>query len=469
MTIIRRADRRWKEAWLLIKALDFGNETYNLPSPHHAALNIVYLRKLSHFPTNECSRESHFDQHFDSSRESSWKGLCWQRRNNAPLPSRLPSLERSRRRVVWLFQRYGTNTVVYKVRIEILDQVYLHSNPPCLINSLGKRKKREWATFLPLALDIISCSAAKTSQSEEHRPDRQRTTRTRGSSTSTSSPVRKRRRTHGSAAPSRNKQATTIDQEEYIRLKLSLCQVNRGGPNDLDCPVEGCHYIQMNGRMPDLRRHIRTHIRKDAEIRCKGVPWQDFMQHRHPFPTISDEQPYAVPNEDGLWIGGCLKTFSRADALKRHLRNTSCMGLDHKQHHWWHTWWTCLSNRLKVEKGIPVSYEREEKKKFLDDGLVIRDLTNHSRYTHFWNGAIRYYWLDLVTKEKVERKWVEEKMISAERKKKIVWKRKLPVLDQLWIYCTLSGILSVPSIDFGGYQGLAVVNMKIFASPRMTD
>jgi len=130
------------------------------------------------------------------------------------------------------------------------------------------------------------------------------------------------KRTHGSA-PSRNRQAT--DQVEDIRVQLSLCRVRRERLNDLVCPVAGCQYKQLNGRMPDFRRHIRTHIRKEAEIRCKGVPWQDFIRNRQLFPKISvDEQPYFVPEDDGLWIGGCLKTFSRADALKRHRRNTSC-------------------------------------------------------------------------------------------------------------------------------------------------
>ena len=160
---------------------------------------------------------------------------------------------------------------------------------------------------------------------------------TRGVSTSSSSSSRARKRprsdkrTHGSA-PSRNRQAT-IDQVEELRVKLSLCRVRNRDRVDLDCPVLGCQYRQSNGRMPDFRRHVRTHMRGDGEIRCKGIPWENFEQRRHLCPTIpSDQQPYAVPDEDGLWIGGCLKTFSRADALKRHLRNTSCTGLNHNRH-----------------------------------------------------------------------------------------------------------------------------------------
>jgi hypothetical protein len=253
---------------------------------------------------------------------------------------------------------------------------------PCILNILnsdGRREisaRRAWGAFLPLAMDIIRCSAAQISRPPEdgfqsdsdsvqrdrsclsngsERNDKDdvylppgpsstgvRCQRThnplpsgskRGTSTpsSMSSPPCKSpptsRRTRGSA-PSRNRQAAK-DQVEDIRVKLSLCRVRREKLNDLVCPVTDCQYEQLNGRMPDFRRHIKTHIPKEAEIRCKGIQWQDFIRHRRLFPKISvDERPYAVPGEDGLWIGGCLKTFSRADALRRHRRNTSCVALD---------------------------------------------------------------------------------------------------------------------------------------------
>jgi hypothetical protein len=239
-------------------------------------------------------------------------------------------------------------------------------------NSNDRRKvslKRAWGAFLPLAIDIIKCSAAQSSgpssdgfQSDSQPEQRQCSRnddeyppsypigisdqqtpnplpsggRPTSTSESTSTPARpsKRlrtdRRTHGSA-PSRNKQATS-DQVEDIRVKLSHCRVNREQLKDLICPVIGCQYKQLNGRMPDFRRHIRTHIRKDGRSVVKVSLGKDFGRHRHLFPKVSmDQPPYAVPDEDGLWIGGCLKTFSRADALKRHLRNTSCVGLNHNR------------------------------------------------------------------------------------------------------------------------------------------
>jgi hypothetical protein len=147
---------------------------------------------------------------------------------------------------------------------------------------------------------------------------------TLNASATTSSRAPKRRRTdkHDSV-PSRNRQETP-DQINLILATLSLRRV-RG--SDLSCPAIDCKYQQTNGRMPDFRRHLRTHLPK-TEIRCKGVTWQEFIRNPHRFPHIPQcEQPYTIPGEAEMWIGGCLKTFSRRDALKRHLRNTCCVAL----------------------------------------------------------------------------------------------------------------------------------------------
>lgn len=132
---------------------------------------------------------------------------------------------------------------------------------------------------------------------------------------------RKDKRIRGSP-PSRNKQATT-DQVEVLRRSL---RCDKSEESNLVCPFPGCMYEQHNGRMPDFRRHIRTHIRKDGEVRCKGISWDDVLSFPQRFRNVAHEKPYTVPNEPGLWVGGCLKTFSRADALKRHLNTTSCEG-----------------------------------------------------------------------------------------------------------------------------------------------
>ncbi|KAI0754261.1 hypothetical protein C8Q80DRAFT_1117030 [Daedaleopsis nitida] len=91
------------------------------------------------------------------------------------------------------------------------------------------------------------------------------------------------------------------------------------------CPF--CPYVQRNQRKPDLKRHIETHMSPEESPRwiCCGVPVgrapalgvPDEIAHEEPFEFVGMEM-----------VGGCRKTFSRRDALSRHLRRTrgECYG-----------------------------------------------------------------------------------------------------------------------------------------------
>ena len=77
------------------------------------------------------------------------------------------------------------------------------------------------------------------------------------------------------------------------------------------CPH--CNYVQKSRRKQDLERHIETHFAENKHV-CRGVP-------------ASEADAYRVPKalQDGPgWIGGCGATFSRRDALLRHLRIYRC-------------------------------------------------------------------------------------------------------------------------------------------------
>ncbi|KAE9405643.1 hypothetical protein BT96DRAFT_811876, partial [Gymnopus androsaceus JB14] len=82
------------------------------------------------------------------------------------------------------------------------------------------------------------------------------------------------------------------------------------------CPV--CKWEQVNKRLPDFQRHLKTHARADKEDRtmgwwCKGIPEgaEEYLFHDH------------------MRVGGCCQTFSRRDALKRHTSNMNvpCTGV----------------------------------------------------------------------------------------------------------------------------------------------
>ncbi|KAF4604084.1 hypothetical protein EYR40_001267 [Pleurotus pulmonarius] len=87
------------------------------------------------------------------------------------------------------------------------------------------------------------------------------------------------------------------------------------------CPE--CGWVQRNKRVPDFRRHVLSHVRpSDGDHSkgwwCKGVLASSIPGFHGEGYQFAGEQRY----------GGCLKTFSRRDALKRHLDNpnVACLG-----------------------------------------------------------------------------------------------------------------------------------------------
>ncbi|KAH9902581.1 hypothetical protein C8Q73DRAFT_670866 [Cubamyces lactineus] len=86
--------------------------------------------------------------------------------------------------------------------------------------------------------------------------------------------------------------------------------------NRWKCPY--CRYVQTNQRKPDLARHINTHTSTDEEWVCCGVPLGDAELTKDVPAEVLRKEPVFY---NGLvMVGGCRKTFSRRDALKRHLR-----------------------------------------------------------------------------------------------------------------------------------------------------
>ncbi len=93
--------------------------------------------------------------------------------------------------------------------------------------------------------------------------------------------------------------------------------------NPWRCPH--CSYVQRNHRSPDFNRHIDTHSPKKAQWVCCGVPVFDAEAQGVP-KSVVHEEPF---EHEGLpMVGGCKKTFSRRDALGRHLRSNKgrCFG-----------------------------------------------------------------------------------------------------------------------------------------------
>ncbi|KAF5367768.1 hypothetical protein D9758_009828 [Tetrapyrgos nigripes] len=158
----------------------------------------------------------------------------------------------------------------------------------------------------------VHSNSASTSSATKHRSVPNRTPSNKRSYTSSSD------REGSSQAPSRNKQSSnpmikrlaTGDPEAILWLE------------SLDFACSECSWVQISRRMPDFQRHMNTHNRPDKWC-CKGV----LVRDRDMYPHIpSDAKAYEF---GGQWrVGGCLKTFSRRDALTRHLYNVNvgCFG-----------------------------------------------------------------------------------------------------------------------------------------------
>jgi hypothetical protein len=91
------------------------------------------------------------------------------------------------------------------------------------------------------------------------------------------------------------------------------------------CPYSPCDHRQWNKRGPDFRRHQRIHTRgsKPTPYVCWGVELVHASASRKPIPGLDDKKRgIAVEYEGVMRIGGCFESFSRLDALKRHLEAT---------------------------------------------------------------------------------------------------------------------------------------------------
>lgn len=95
--------------------------------------------------------------------------------------------------------------------------------------------------------------------------------------------------------------------------------------NKWQCPF--CPHIQHNRRSPDFKRHLETHTPREESPRwvCCGVPYSQARALGVPEEVIREE---AFEFMGTCMVGGCKKTFSRRDALSRHLRKMAgeCYG-----------------------------------------------------------------------------------------------------------------------------------------------
>ena len=151
----------------------------------------------------------------------------------------------------------------------------------------------------PAASDTPSSTSSAGSQSEGRRSPSQRPSSTRPQK----------------VKPYRAPQRRNVIVDPSARAAMAAERSASDTPRDkYECPY--CNYVQKSRRKPDLDRHIETHFAENKHV-CRGVP-------------ASEADAYGVSAElrDGSeWVGGCGATFSRRDALLRHLRTYECYTL----------------------------------------------------------------------------------------------------------------------------------------------
>ena len=94
--------------------------------------------------------------------------------------------------------------------------------------------------------------------------------------------------------------------------------------NNWRCPY--CPYVQQTRRSADLKRHIETHTRGSSVALwiCCGVPAVNARELGVPVEVV---RTAPILDFEGVpMVGGCRKTFSRRDALARHLRMAKVRG-----------------------------------------------------------------------------------------------------------------------------------------------
>ncbi|CCL98762.1 uncharacterized protein FIBRA_00767 [Fibroporia radiculosa] len=109
----------------------------------------------------------------------------------------------------------------------------------------------------------------------------------------------------------------TQTQLEEGDFAWALAQLVASGTSA--CPVPGCAYVQRRRRLPDLRRHMETHRAGTSYARwvCCGVSLAEADRYGLRIDNYTSRSMF----RGEMRVGGCMRGFSRRDALVRHLKN----------------------------------------------------------------------------------------------------------------------------------------------------
>lgn len=113
-------------------------------------------------------------------------------------------------------------------------------------------------------------------------------------------------------------------------LTTAPTTTSRGTKVEPEVECTKCGYLQLTKRMGDFRRHLKKHEADHlSRVVCCGVP------PTHPA-AVSLRPGHLTHWYDGhLFYGGCGRSYSRMDALQRHLKKSGCISGSAKDHRSW--------------------------------------------------------------------------------------------------------------------------------------
>ncbi|KAF8488643.1 hypothetical protein F5888DRAFT_1203669 [Russula emetica] len=132
------------------------------------------------------------------------------------------------------------------------------------------------------------------------------------------------------ASRSERVQSDEARSSDHVLTTAAPSITSHGTKVEPEVECKECGYLQFTKRMGDFRRHLKKHEADHlSRVVCCGVP------PTHPA-AASLRQGHLTHWYDGHpFYGGCGRSYSRMDALQRHLKKSGCISGSAKDHRSW--------------------------------------------------------------------------------------------------------------------------------------
>jgi hypothetical protein len=129
---------------------------------------------------------------------------------------------------------------------------------------------------------------------------------------------------------SQRAQSNKARSSDHVLITAAPTTTPHGAKVEPEVECKECGYLQWTKRMGDFRRHLKKHEADHlSRVVCCGVP------PTHPA-AASLRTGHLTHWYDGHpFYGGCGRSYSRMDALQRHLKKSGCISGSARDHRSW--------------------------------------------------------------------------------------------------------------------------------------